>query len=702
MDTENKPINLGFFYQMDGTRTLLKCSKSNSVIANNFSKDGWYVYSYDSAATKPPEDTPYTLYFNHPPLSGLKTYLSSYLFSGVGPKTVNHLSATYGMDIISYMLKGSLAERLKKTENIKTIKALEAGWKASKDNALSTIFLNELGFKAAQKRFIREQFGSTFITRLNKAPLETLIKIPRITFSDMTGILERVYIKVSEEQTMLAATSFRLQQSEQNYGNTCAPLGSLISAVSKLTNLDEDKILKTLKDNHKRFDWFEIGSKSFVQSHSSKERDQKIQSELERIKQEFQRLGSSKKFVRSELKTWDDIELSDEQLIAVNSSVNEPVSIITGGPGAGKTTMVLGLVSALEALEQSVKICAPTGRAAKRIEDNPTLKKFNPSTIHRYLAMQKGPKKEDFDVMIVDEASMIDVDLLVLLLESIPDGASLVFIGDPDQLPPVGPGQVFRDIIDSDAIAVSRLTGNFRQAEFSDIIKAARGVIKGKLLDFANSLEASDFTFIETQEDKVAEKVITNFFEDLPAKLPLHQQSEFQILSPMRNHSAGIDNLNNVIQAKLSSKKKPIYERQSKKYHKRFFSGDRVIVTQNNYELQVMNGDVGQILRKQGSTFIVEFEGEEVPFSEVDVKSLELAYAVSIHKSQGSEYPAVIIPITSEHAFMLSRNLIYTAITRGRQQVILIGQISTLEKAVARVMKDRRYTGLKEELKILK
>ena len=315
--------------------------------------------------------------------------------------------------------------------------------------------------------------------------------------------------------------------------------------------------------------------------------------------------------------------------------------------------------------------------------------------------MQKGPKKEDFDVMIVDEASMIDVDLLVLLLESIPDGASLVFIGDPDQLPPVGPGQVFRDIIDSGSIAVSRLTGNFRQAEFSDIIKAARGVIKGKLLDFANSLETSDFTFIETQEDKVAEKVITNFFEDLPAKLPLHQQSEFQILSPMRNHSAGIDNLNNVIQAKLSSEKKPIYERQSKKYHKRFFSGDRVIVTQNNYELQVMNGDVGQILRKQGSTFIVEFEGEEVPFSEVDVKSLELAYAVSIHKSQGSEYPAVIIPITSEHAFMLSRNLIYTAITRGRQQVILIGQISTLEKAVARVMKDRRYTGLKEELKIL-
>ncbi len=209
---------------------------------------------------------------------------------------------------------------------------------------------------------------------------------------------------------------------------------------------------------------------------------------------------------------------------------------------------------------------------------------------------------------------MIDIDLLVLLLESIPDGASLVFIGDPDQLPPVGPGQVFRDIIDSEAVAVSRLTGNFRQAEFSDIIKAARGVIQGELLDFAGTLEESDFVFLETPPNRVADTVISNFFEDLPSKLPLHQQSEFQILSPMRNHAAGIENLNTVIQAKVNDGKRPIFEKIGRGFEKRFFTGDRVIMTQNNYEIQVMNGDVGEISRKQGNVYLVEFDGLEIPF----------------------------------------------------------------------------------------
>ena len=232
--------------------------------------------------------------------------------------------------------------------------------------------------------------------------------------------------------------------------------------------------------------------------------------------------------MRSELKTSNDIELSEEQLLAVNRSVNEPVSVITGGPGAGKTTMVVGLVSALEALKQTVKICAPTGRAAKRIEENPILAKYEPSTIHRFLASTEQQKKKDFDVMIVDEASMIDVDLLVLLLEKIPDGASLVFIGDPDQLPPVGPGQVFRDIIDSGFVPVSRLTGNFRQAEFSDIIKAARRIINGKANGFETQLEESDFVFIETPPEDVATKVIASFFEDLPNKLYFVRKVNFK------------------------------------------------------------------------------------------------------------------------------------------------------------------------------
>lgn len=695
---KQKPMKINVFFQERGSGKSVTNSKMPSGISASLSADGWYIYSYDKPVTKNAEFSPYILYLDTPPLKGLKTYLSSYHFPGVGPKAVDKLYDRFGMDIISYLLKGKLPKNIKSIVNEKVVRSLENGWQNSKDYAVSYIFLDELGLKTSQKRYVREQFGSTFITRLNKAPFETLIKIPRLGFSDMASILARVNIEVSNEQIILAASSFRLLQSEQSYGNTCAPVSALISGVSKLTNFANEEISKVLDNNRTRFDWFDIGSTKFLQNWNSKERDDTIKVELQRLNDEFQRVGSNKKFVRSELKTWDEVELSDEQILAVNASVNEPVSVITGGPGAGKTTMVLGLVSALEALEQSVKICAPTGRAAKRIEDNPILKKFSPSTIHRYLAMQQGPNHEDFDVMIVDEASMIDIDLLVSLLESIPDGASLVFIGDPDQLPPVGPGQVFRDIIESGAVAVSRLTGNFRQAEFSDIIKAARGVIQGKLLNFAGKLEESDFVFLETPPNKVADKVISNFFEDLPSKLPLHQQSEFQILSPMRSHAAGIENLNAVIQAKVADGKKPIFEKIGRGFEKRFFAGDRVIMTKNNYEIQVMNGDVGEISGKQGNDFIVKFDGVEISFSEADLKSLELAYAISIHKSQGSEYPAVVIPITSEHSFMLSRNLIYTAITRGRQQVILVGQIDCLRQSVARVMKDRRYTGLKKAL----
>ena len=698
LDGKPRPMDLNIFHQESGSRKSVTNSKLPSAISTTLSADGWYIYSYDKPFTQNSDFSPYILYLDTPPLKGLKTYLSSYHFPGVGPKAVDKLYDTIGMDLISYLLRGKLPKTIRSVVNEKVLRSIEKGWNNSKEYAVSYIFLDELGLKTSQKRYVREQFGSTFITRLNKFPFETLMKIPRLAFSDMANILARVNIEVSEKQIILAASSFRLLQSERSYGNTCAPVSALVSAVSKLTNFSNEEISKMLDANRTRFDWFESGNSKFMQTRSSKERDDTIKSELQRLNDEFQRLGSNKNFVRSELKTWDEVKLSDEQLLAVNVSVNEPVSVITGGPGAGKTTMVLGLVSALEALEQSVKICAPTGRAAKRIEDNPILAKFGPSTIHRYLAMRQGTNKEDFDVMIVDEASMIDIDLLVLLLESIPDGASLVFIGDPDQLAPVGPGQVFRDIIDSEAVAVSRLTGNFRQAEFSDIIKAARGVIQGKLLDFAGTLEESDFVFLETPPNRVADTVISNFFEDLPSKLHLHQQSEFQILSPMRNHAAGIENLNTVIQAKENDGKRPIFEKIGRGFSKRFFTGDRVIMTQNNYEIQVMNGDVGEISRKQGNVYLVEFDGLEIPFSEAELQSLELAYAVSIHKSQGSEYPAVIIPITSEHSFMLSRNLIYTAITRGRQQVILVGQIACLQQAVARVMKDRRYTGLKRVL----
>lgn len=683
---KKRSLKLSFYKQMHGNKPPLALSKVELL-------DGWYVYT-SSTLQKSNEITTTYIYLKSPPISGLRKFLSSHYFRGIGPKIVDTILDEIGPDVISLLQDGKMRFKLSDHVNQNIINKLEEGWKQSKQVAVDNIFLHELALTTFQRRYVALEFGSNFITLLKKSPFETLLKIPRLGFLDMVPILNRINLQFSEEQFILAAASFRLLQSERSYGNTCAPVSALIAGVSKLTQINKDKVSDILEKHDRNFDWFKIRKTDYIQSISSKERDMLIRRELTRIKNEFQRSGSNKKFTRLELKTWDDLKLSDEQLVAVNKAVNAPISIITGGPGAGKTTMVIGLVSALESLQQKVRICAPTGRAAKRIQENPFLEKFFPSTIHSFLVSDHGTGKIDFDVMIVDEASMIDINLLIQLLEKIPDGASIVFIGDPDQLPPVGPGQVFRDMINSDFIEVARLTGNFRQAEFSDIIKAARGVINGKILNYESSIEKSDFVFVETEPYQVAERVISAYFDLLPSKLFGYDQSEFQILSPMRKFDSGIDNLNKQIQAKLSDGKSVIFEKVSRKFEKRFYTGDRVIMTENNYEKGVMNGDVGLLTGKHGNSYFVEFEDEEIEFSEVDLQSLELAYAISIHKSQGSEYPGVIIPITSEHSFMLSRNLIYTAITRGKQQVILIGQKETLAPAVARFMKDRRYTAL--------
>ena len=693
-----KPLRLNIFFKQNMSSLSILGTRIPSSLSKFMSSDGWYVYS-PQGSTKKDENLAHSLVFlDKSPINGLKNYLSGYFFPGIGPKTVVDLCDGFGMEIITYLQKGPLPKKFQTKVDARIISILEKGWERSKEEAISNIFFAELGFSNSQKYVIADKFGKTFITQLNLAPFDVLQEIPRLSFVEMGEILNRLNIEVSNEQVILAASNFRLRQSESRYGNTAAPLKSLIVDVSEMTGIDGDEILRTIETHSDQLPQIEAGSLMLVHSSASRDRDEAVRRQCHRIKNNLQPAGYISNFGRSDLEISDGVELSDEQLSAINLSVNEPISIITGGPGAGKTTMVLGLVTALELLGKKVKICAPTGRAAKRIEDNPALKKFEPSTIHRYFFSPEGLGEKKFDVMIVDEASMIDINLFIQLLESIPNGASLVFIGDPNQLPPVGPGQPFKDIIDSNSIPISRLTGNFRQAEFSDIIKAARSIIEGDVPKISYSIDESDFIFIETPEERVAEFVLKNYFEDVPKKLSIFDRSEFQILSPMHSHPSGIKNLNNIIQETLTAKGPPIFTKLDGKVETKFFMGDRVIMTSNNYELGVMNGDVGVVLRADEDKFVLEFGFLEVQFSKLDFLELDLAYAISIHKSQGSEYPAVIIPITSEHSFMLSRNLIYTALTRGKQQVVLVGQLSTLKKAISRVNKDKRYTGLKHSL----
>jgi len=316
-----------------------------------------------------------------------------------------------------------------------------------------------------------------------------------------------------------------------------------------------------------------------------------------------------------------------------------------------------------------------------------------------FLARERAAKKtSEFDVMIIDEASMIDVDLMVDLLEAIPEGTGLIFIGDVDQLPPVGPGQPFKDLIESEMVSVSRLTGNFRQSSFSDTVKAARDVIRGNTPKITSSLAQSDFVFLEVPPSEQADTVLNLYFDLMPAKLKVEPQ-DIQIISPQRPGNVGVLSLNDLIQYRVTGKTKSIFKKKSGNHEVTFYIGDKVIQRKNNYELKVMNGDQGVITRESGQNLMVEFDGVEIAYDGLQRFDLDLAYATTIHSSQGSEYPGVIIPVVAAHAHMLSRNLIYTAITRGKRQVCIVGELAALEKALAQYQKDFRWTSLTEQLK---
>ena len=650
--------------------------------------DGWHVV----ASGQKKEQS--SIHLNQPPIAGLKKFISGYFFKGIGESAAREIVDTFEMGVLDILCEQSYKSIKKGSLTEKQIGILKAGWARIKTEGLFEVLFSELGLTGSQQKFLKESFGSTFVLKMMSEPFDVLQQVPRLQFSDMEPILKRLNIPVTDEQIILASAHFRLEQSEQQFGNTCAPLEALIKGVVEITEFDPKQIRETVKDRDKLFHLFEQDKKQFIQTKSSQNRDDAIITEISRIANNFSRQDETKSFVRSELKTVSGIELSDEQLEAINNSVNKPINVITGGPGAGKTTMVLGLVSALEALDLKVKLCAPTGRAAKRIAETPALRKFSPSTIHRYLGSPEGQGKKAYDVMIVDESSMIDINILLLLLETIPSGASVLFIGDADQLPPVGPGQPFRDMIASGVISLNRLTGNYRQSSFSEIVRAARAVIKGEMPEFYESLEKVDFAFIEAEPENVADVVLGQLFDKMPKTMLGATSEDIQLLSPMHSRSAGISNLNRLVQQKISRKGKPIYTRKAKDGVLEFYPTDRVIMKSNNYDLGVMNGDIGFILRKSDKAFICDFDNKEVEFSAEQLMDLDLAYAISIHKSQGSEYPGVIIPVTREHSFMLSRNLLYTAITRGKQQVLMVGQSAALKLALNRVMADKRYTNL--------
>jgi exodeoxyribonuclease V alpha subunit len=393
--------------------------------------------------------------------------------------------------------------------------------------------------------------------------------------------------------------------------------------------------------------------------------------------------------------------LAPSQREALRHALSSRVLVLTGGPGVGKTTLINALLRILTKKQVRCVLCAPTGRAAKRLAETTGMEA---STIHRLLeATPAGFNRNqaapiDCDLLIVDECSMVDLPLMNHLLRALPSRAALLLVGDVDQLASVGPGTVLRDFIESNALPVVRLTEIFRQAANSRIVTSAHRINKGMMPELTEA--DSDFYFIERETpEQISETLLQVVKTRIPSRFKLHTVRDIQVLSPMNRGSLGVRELNVLLQAELNPARAdaPTVE----KFGSHFRVGDKVIQTENNYDKEVFNGDIGQIARIEPGDreLVVRYDQRDVVYDFNELDEITLAYAISIHKSQGSEFPAVVIPLATQHYMLLQRNLVYTGITRGKKLVVLIGQPKALQMAVRNSRSEQRFSGLLNRLK---
>jgi len=395
------------------------------------------------------------------------------------------------------------------------------------------------------------------------------------------------------------------------------------------------------------------------------------------------------------------IDLAEEQREAIRRAVSRKVLVITGGPGTGKTTLVNAVVEILEKKSRKILLAAPTGRAARRLGD---LTGREARTIHRMLefspktaTFQRNPARPlDVDLLVLDEVSMVDIVLFHQVLKALPPHCQLVLVGDVDQLPSVGPGNVLRDLIQSRAVDVVRLTKIFRQAHESLIITNAHRVNRGEMPVLTPAAEGADFLFIEKEEPpEILEEVKRLVSEEIPRRYRLDPIEEIQVLTPMHKGDVGATNLNQELGALLNKRTEAVT-----KGERTLRLGDRVMQIRNNYQLDVFNGDIGRIesMDPESREVRIRFDDRLVAYDTGDLDEVVPAYACSIHKSQGSEYPCVVVPLHTQHFVMLQRNLLYTALTRGKKLVVIVGSRKALAIAVQNNRIEERYTRLAERL----
>ncbi len=643
---------------------------------------------------------------------GIIRYLSSEVFKGIGKITAERIVKKFGKD--TFKIIDSSPKLLSKVKGVgrKQQKSLLDAWDAQRGLRDVMTFLRGVGISHAYAQRIFVKNGLNSIPLIKANPYQ-LTDIPGIGFLTADGIARNLGFDNNSPHRADAGLLYMLEQQALN-GHTCFPRRDLLEKTVQELNIDssmlESSIRQLLEDRLLNSDKIEDASgneQELVSRPRFYKAERRVAENIFRIlNSEAYTVYEGESYLIEEQELKVGLKLDPAQREAVEAALQHKVLIITGGPGTGKTTIVRFILGLMRTRIPAIALAAPTGRAAKRITETTGAAA---STIHRLLeASNIGFKRDrenplEQELLILDETSMIDTLLMDSLLEAVPSASRLILVGDVDQLPSVGAGAVLSDLIESGLIPVVRLDHIFRQAADSFITVNAHKVRRGEMPDFSSSNRQTeddnqllDFYFIkESNPEKIVEKILLMSTERIPQRFELDPMMDIQVLTPMHRGVTGAINLNRKLQDVINPDAKGLEHLEQW-----FRIGDKVMQQQNDYEKLVFNGDLGRIVNCDPKTkeLHVKFDQQIVHYQGKEIDQLSLAYAITVHKSQGSEYSAVIVPITTHHYMMLQRNLLYTAITRGKQLVVLIGTDAAIKKAVENEGSTRRFTGLLHQL----
>src|SRR6266566_2871661 len=638
-------------------------------------------------------------------LEGIEKYLGSGMVKGIGPHFARKLAQAFGEAVFDVIEQ--TPERLTTLDGIgpKRKQRIVESWDAQKIIREIMVFLHSHGIGTARAVRIYKTYGNEAITRVRENPYRLALDIHGIGFKTADALAQRLGIPRDAVIRAQAGVRHVLQEFAED-GHCAVHHDELIETATTLLEIPvgiiEQAVELECQDEHLIAE--AIDGKSCLFLAPLQRAEVGVASHLLRLLKgdlPWGAIDPVKAIPWVEQRTGRT--LSPSQRDAVAMALGSKVTVITGGPGVGKTTIVTSILQILQAKKMSVLLCAPTGRAAKRLTETTGLEA---KTIHRLLEFD--PTSMGFvhnytnplraDLVVVDEVSMVDVVLMSQLLRAIPDNAAVLLVGDVDQLPSVGPGSVLADIIGSGRIPTVTLTEIFRQAVTSQIIVNAHRINQGQM-PLMREDSTSDFYVIPADSpEEIQAKLLRVVTERIPQRFGLHPIRDVQVLTPMNRGSLGARALNVALQEALNADATPTVTRFGWSYA----PGDKVIQTINDYDKDVYNGDIGQVVQvdlEEGEV-VVSFEGREVTYDVAELDEVALAYATTVHKSQGSEYPAVVIPQATQHYLMLARNLLYTGVTRGKQLVVLIGQPKACALAVRNVRAMRRLTNLTARLRL--